>query len=47
MSREEGDKSFDTTVPFPARASARARHPALVFLRGELLPRPSLWSATR
>ncbi len=40
MSREQGDNSFDVTVPVPARASSRARHPALVFLRGELLAAP-------
>ncbi|MEA3013015.1 MAG: hypothetical protein QOD42_1560 [Sphingomonadales bacterium] len=40
MSREQGDNSADTTVPVPARASTRARHPALVFLRGELLAAP-------
>ncbi|HEX5708082.1 MAG TPA: GGDEF domain-containing protein, partial [Pyrinomonadaceae bacterium] len=34
------DNSFDITVPVPARASARERHPALVFLRGELLAAP-------
>jgi hypothetical protein len=40
MSREQDDRAADTTVPFPARAPARARHPALVFLRGELLAAP-------
>ncbi|MET0623121.1 MAG: GGDEF domain-containing protein [Pyrinomonadaceae bacterium] len=40
MSREEGNNSFDITVPVPARSSARERHPALVFLRGELLAAP-------
>ncbi|HEX8722041.1 MAG TPA: GGDEF domain-containing protein [Pyrinomonadaceae bacterium] len=40
MSREQDDRAADTTVPFPARPPARARHPALVFLRGELLAAP-------
>jgi diguanylate cyclase (GGDEF)-like protein len=40
MSRDTGDKPFDTTVPMSVRAPSRARHPALVFLRGELLAAP-------
>ncbi|HWW74372.1 MAG TPA: GGDEF domain-containing protein [Pyrinomonadaceae bacterium] len=40
MSRDTGDKSLDTTVPMAVRSPARARHPALVFLRGELLAAP-------
>ena len=40
MSREQGDNSIDITVPAPGRVPARARHPALVFLRGELLAAP-------
>src|SRR5215208_594012 len=40
MSREQGDKTIPPAAPGPPRASARARHPALVFLRGELLAAP-------
>jgi diguanylate cyclase (GGDEF)-like protein len=40
MSREQGDNSSDITMPVPARGAARDRHPALVFLRGELLAAP-------
>jgi two-component system, cell cycle response regulator len=38
MSREEGDKTF--TASAPPKAQAGERHPALVFLRGELLAAP-------
>jgi diguanylate cyclase (GGDEF)-like protein len=40
MSREEGDKTFNTPAPQKAQAAERERHPALVFLRGELLAAP-------
>ncbi|MDT5271413.1 MAG: hypothetical protein QOH49_3614 [Acidobacteriota bacterium] len=40
MSRNTGDNSFDITETTAPRAAARARHPALVFLRGELLAAP-------
>jgi two-component system cell cycle response regulator len=40
MSRDTGDKDLDTTVPMTVRTPTRARHPALVFLRGELLAAP-------
>src|SRR5205085_9968349 len=31
---------FDTTIPMTTRGAGRERHPALVFLRGELLAAP-------
>ena len=37
MSREEGDKTFTSAPP---KAQTGERHPALVFLRGELLAAP-------
>src|SRR5947209_6898216 len=37
MSREEGDKTFTSAPP---KARTAGRHPALVFLRGELLAAP-------
>jgi diguanylate cyclase (GGDEF)-like protein len=40
MSREEGDKTFTAPAPKKAQAAERERHPALVFLRGELLAAP-------
>ena len=41
MSHEQDDKFGDsTTVPGPPRPPGPARHPALVFLRGELLAAP-------
>jgi two-component system, cell cycle response regulator len=39
MSREEGDKTFNAPAPKKS-AGGRERHPALVFLRGELLAAP-------
>jgi two-component system, cell cycle response regulator len=39
MSLEEGDKTFNAPAPKKA-AGGRERHPALVFLRGELLAAP-------
>src|SRR6184192_3741893 len=38
MSSEEGDKTF--TASAPPKAQTAERHPALVFLRGELLAAP-------
>ncbi len=35
-----GSEHFDTTIPMPRLAASRERHPALVFLRGELLAAP-------
>jgi diguanylate cyclase (GGDEF)-like protein len=40
MSRDTGDKPFDITEPPGPRPPLRERHPALVFLRGELLAAP-------
>jgi two-component system cell cycle response regulator len=40
MSRDTGDKTFTSSLPPGQRAAARERHPALVFLRGELLAAP-------
>ena len=41
MSREPGDKTFTTTTTAPKlKAAERERHPALVFLRGELIAAP-------
>ena len=40
MSRDANDEAFDVTLPVPARGPTRERHPALVFLRGELLAAP-------
>jgi diguanylate cyclase (GGDEF)-like protein len=40
MSREEGDKTFNAPAPKKAAGGGRERHPALVFLRGELLAAP-------
>jgi diguanylate cyclase (GGDEF)-like protein len=42
MSREEGDKTFTAALPASpeAQTGERERHPALVFLRGELLAAP-------
>jgi diguanylate cyclase (GGDEF)-like protein len=40
MSRDTGDNAFDVTEVPAARPAARERHPALVFLRGELLAAP-------
>ncbi|HEX3559937.1 MAG TPA: GGDEF domain-containing protein [Pyrinomonadaceae bacterium] len=37
MSREPGDKTFNASATPGAGADTRERHPALVFLRGELL----------
>ena len=39
MGRELGDDT-QITAPNPVRSAARARHPALVFLRGELIAAP-------
>ncbi len=39
MSREQGDKTLTPAEPGQPR-TARERHPALVFLRGELLAAP-------
>ncbi|MDT7688063.1 MAG: hypothetical protein QOJ70_2093 [Acidobacteriota bacterium] len=40
MSHDTGDKTFTSGSPQGSRAAARVRHPALVFLRGELLAAP-------
>ncbi|PYS85189.1 MAG: GGDEF domain-containing protein [Acidobacteria bacterium] len=40
MSSEQGDKTFTASATPKADADARERHPALVFLRGELLAAP-------
>jgi diguanylate cyclase (GGDEF)-like protein len=40
MSREEGDKTSTAPAPQKAPGAGRERHPALVFLRGELLAAP-------
>ena len=40
MSREPGDKTFTAATAQGPRPAARERHPALVFLRGELLAEP-------
>ncbi|HEX8559442.1 MAG TPA: GGDEF domain-containing protein [Pyrinomonadaceae bacterium] len=41
MSREQGDKTSTTAAhPAPRPSAPRERHPALVFLRGELLAAP-------
>jgi diguanylate cyclase (GGDEF)-like protein len=40
MNREPGDKTFNASAAQRPRANVRERHPALVFLRGELLAAP-------